>query len=550
MLKTLHIQNYAIIEEIEVNFSPGLNILTGETGAGKSILMGALSLVLGDRADTSVLLNPDKKCFVEAVFDIRNHEDIGKKLEELELDQEDELIIRREIGANGKTRAFVNDSPVNLETLRSISYSIVDLHRQFDLLELGEESFQRKVIDGLAGNASLLEKYREIYREHEQLKKTLQELVDTKNQAEKELDYHRFLFEEIDSAGFRENEIEDAETEMKLLESSEGIRAALEYAEMSLDHSDQALLQQLKSVYNQLHHYEEVFPGLKELNDRIQSVHIELKDIAMEISRLSGNIESDPRRLEMLQERVSEGYKLFKKHGVGTTAELLQIKASLEEKLDSVLNMDDKIKETETAVKEAWSKLSESAEFLSKSRKKVVKTFQEQVTGLLGRVGMPNARFKVAVTEEEPGLFGKDKIEFLFDGNRSDRFEPVKKVASGGELSRLMLCIKSLVAKSVDLPTMIFDEIDTGISGEAARQVGIIMKELAASRQIIAITHQPQIAGKADAHYFVYKQSNGKSIHTGIRLLNEEESILAIARMISGEQPTQAALEHAREMVK
>ena len=550
MLKTLHIQNYAIIEEIEVNFSPGLNILTGETGAGKSILMGALSLVLGDRADTSVLLNPDKKCFVEAVFDIRNHEDIGKKLEELELDQEDELIIRREIGANGKTRAFVNDSPVNLETLRSISYSIVDLHRQFDLLELGEESFQRKVIDGLAGNASLLEKYREIYREHEQLKKTLQELVDTKNQAEKELDYHRFLFEEIDSAGFRENEIEDAEAEMKLLESSEGIRAALEYAEMSLDHSDQALLQQLKSVYNQLHHYEEVFPGLKELNDRIQSVHIELKDIAMEISRLSGNIESDPRRLEMLQERVSEGYKLFKKHGVGTTAELLQIKASLEEKLDSVLNMDDKIKETETAVKEAWSKLSESAEFLSKSRKKVVKTFQEQVTGLLGRVGMPNARFKVAVTEEEPGLFGKDKIEFLFDGNRSDRFEPVKKVASGGELSRLMLCIKSLVAKSVDLPTMIFDEIDTGISGEAARQVGIIMKELAASRQIIAITHQPQIAGKADAHYFVYKQSNGKSIHTGIRLLNEEESILAIARMISGEQPTQAALEHAREMVK
>lgn len=550
MLKTLHIQNYAIIEEIEVNFSPGLNILTGETGAGKSILMGALSLVLGDRADTSVLLNPDKKCFVEAVFDIRNHEDIGKKLEELELDQEDELIIRREIGANGKTRAFVNDSPVNLETLRSISYSIVDLHRQFDLLELGEESFQRKVIDGLAGNASLLEKYREIYREHEQLKKTLQELVDTKNQAEKELDYHRFLFEEIDSAGFRENEIEDAETEMKILESSEGIRAALEYAEMSLDHSDQALLQQLKSVYNQLHHYEEVFPGLKELNDRIQSVHIELKDIAMEISRLSGNIESDPRRLEMLQERVSEGYKLFKKHGVGTTAELLQIKASLEEKLDSVLNMDDKIKETETAVKEAWSKLSESAEFLSKSRKKVVKTFQEQVTGLLGRVGMPNARFKVAVTEEEPGLFGKDKIEFLFDGNRSDRFEPVKKVASGGELSRLMLCIKSLVAKSVDLPTMIFDEIDTGISGEAARQVGIIMKELAASRQIIAITHQPQIAGKADAHYFVYKQSNGKSIHTGIRLLNEEESILAIAKMISGEQPTQAALEHAREMVK
>lgn len=550
MLKTLHIQNYAIIEEIEVNFSPGLNILTGETGAGKSILMGALSLVLGDRADTSVLLNPDKKCFVEAVFDIRNHEDIGKKLEELELDQEDELIIRREIGANGKTRAFVNDSPVNLETLRSISYSIVDLHRQFDLLELGEESFQRKVIDGLAGNASLLEKYREIYREHEQLKKTLQELVDTKNQAEKELDYHRFLFEEIDSAGFRENEIEDAEAEMKILESSEGIRAALEYAEMSLDHSDQALLQQLKSVYNQLHQYEEVFPGLKELNDRIQSVHIELKDIAMEISRLSGNIESDPRRLEMLQERVSEGYKLFKKHGVGTTAELLQIKASLEEKLDSVLNLDDKIKETETAVKEAWSKLSESAEFLSKSRKKVVKTFQEQVTGLLGRVGMPNARFKVAVTEEEPGLFGKDKIEFLFDGNRSDRFEPVKKVASGGELSRLMLCIKSLVAKSVDLPTMIFDEIDTGISGEAARQVGIIMKELAASRQIIAITHQPQIAGKADAHYFVYKQSNGKSIHTGIRLLNEEESILAIARMISGEQPTQAALEHAREMVK
>jgi len=550
MLKKLHIQNYAIIDKIEVDFSSKLNILTGETGAGKSILMGALSLVLGDRADTSVLLNPGKKCFVEAVFNIHNNEDVYKKLAELDLDLEEELIIRREIAANGKSRAFVNDSPVNLDSLRKISFSLVDLHRQFDMLELGEESFQRTVIDGLAGNSELLNTYRKYFRELEDLRKQHRVLIDKKKNSEKELDYNQFLFDEIEALGLKENEIEEAEAEIKVLESSEGIKAALDFSETILEGGDHSVLQQLKAVYNQLHNFENLFPGLGDINQRINSTEIELKDIATEISRLGSNIDSDPQKLELLQDRLSEGYKLFKKHSVNSTAEILEIKDNLEKKLEAVLNLDDSVIAIEKQLTIAEGKVQELADAISKSRKKVIKAFQENVTDLLGRVGMPNARFKVNITEGNPGLYGKDSIEFLFDGNRSDKFEPIKKVASGGELSRLMLCIKSLVAKSVDLPTMIFDEIDSGISGEAARQVGIIMKELGASLQIIAITHQPQIAGKADAHYYVYKEPKGKSINTCIRLLNEEENIITIAQMISGEKPTAAALEHAREMVK
>lgn len=550
MLKELQIQNYAIIEKIEVNFSANLNILTGETGAGKSILMGALSLVLGERADTSVLLSADKKCYIEAVFDIKNRKETKEKLIQNKLETDDELIIRREIKANGKSRAFINDSPVTLDILKQISATLVDLHRQFDTLDLGLSDFQRQVVDGLAGNKNLLDTYGKAYLEMQQLKEELQKLIEEKQNFHKEFDYNKFLFDEIEEAAFYENEIEEAEAAIKLLESAEGIRTALEFSATTLEEGEQTILQQLKLVYNQLAAFQQAVPELEAISSRLQVAHIELQDISAEISRLHSKIDADPERLNHLQERLSDGYRLFKKHAVNSTAALLEIKNGLGKKLEAVLNISDQILSVEKELAGITAKAEEYAEMLSKSRKKIIKAFQNEVNELLAGVGMPNARFKVEIKNVPLDSYGKDAIEFLFDGNRSDKFEPVKKVASGGELSRLMLCIKSLVARSVDLPTMIFDEIDTGISGEAAKQVGEIMKELAASRQIIAITHQPQIAGKADAHYLVHKEIYGNSIRTNIRLLNKEENVLEIAKMISGEKPTEAALRHAREMVK
>lgn len=550
MLKKLHIQNYAIIEELEIDFPGHLNIITGETGAGKSILMGALSLILGDRADTSVLLNREKKCFVEGLFAVSGKKEVKQFLRENDLDADEELVIRREISAAGKSRAFVNDTPVNLEQLRQLSSLLVDLHRQFDTLALGESDFQREVLDALAGHQELLLQYQTVYAQWQHSSRELEELLQQKNQFTKEYDYHKFLFDELEEANFRENELEETEAALQLLNSSEGIKTVLSRVSYELDEGEQPMVQQLKLLINQLQPYTSYHASLPALMERLQSVQVELKDIAGEIEHINDQVQFDPQKVEQLNERISVGYKLLKKHGVKTTNELLEIKNQLEEKLQAVLNIDDAIASKEKVVQQLVQEAESLAKQLSANRAKQVKPLQDKVNKLLAQVGMPNARLRVDV-QQLPDLqrYGKDEIEFLFDANKSNRFEPVRKVASGGELSRLMLCIKSLVAKSLDLPTLIFDEIDTGISGEAARQVGIIMKELAAKRQVICITHQPQIAGKADAHFFVYKEIRGEAVKTGIRLLTQDERITAIAKMLSGEKPTAAALENAREMV-
>jgi len=550
VLKKLHIQNYAIIEELEIDFPGHLNIITGETGAGKSILMGALSLILGDRADTSVLLNREKKCFVEGLFAVSGKKEVKQFLRENDLDADEELVIRREISAAGKSRAFVNDTPVNLEQLRQLSSLLVDLHRQFDTLALGESDFQREVLDALAGHQELLLQYQTVYAQWQHSSRELEELLQQKNQFTKEYDYHKFLFDELEEANFRENELEETEAALQLLNSSEGIKTVLSRVSYELDEGEQPMVQQLKLLINQLQPYTSYHASLPALMERLQSVQVELKDIAGEIQHINDQVQFDPQKVEQLNERISVGYKLLKKHGVKTTNELLEIKNQLEEKLQAVLNIDDAIASKEKVVQQLVQEAESLAKQLSANRAKQVKPLQDKVNKLLAQVGMPNARLRVDV-QQLPDLqrYGKDEIEFLFDANKSNRFEPVRKVASGGELSRLMLCIKSLVAKSLDLPTLIFDEIDTGISGEAARQVGIIMKELAAKRQVICITHQPQIAGKADAHFFVYKEIRGEAVKTGIRLLTQDERITAIAKMLSGEKPTAAALENAREMV-
>ena len=549
MLLQLNIQNYAIIDEIEINFSQKLNTITGETGAGKSILMGALNLILGERADSSVLMRTDKKCFVEGYFSVNNKDEVKNFLKENDLDNENELVLRREIAANGKSRAFINDTPATLQQLKALASLLVDLHQQFDTLELGDSDFQREVLDALANNGDKLSSYKNLYHKWQQSSKELQQLQQQKSNFNKELDYFQFLFYELNEASFKENELEELDNELRLLSNAESIKTTLSKAYFDLKESEQPVLQMLKQIINQLNGYASYHTDISSIVERLQSTQIELQDIAGEIDHINDSVLYDEKRINLINDRIATGYKLLKKHGVKTTNELLQIQNELQQKLQAVLNIDEAItakeKETEQLLKQA----NAVAEEISKARQAQTEPLIQQVNKLLIQVGMPNARIKIAITPASLNEYGKDNIEFLFDANKSNRFEPLRKVASGGELSRLMLCIKSLVAESIDLPTLIFDEIDTGISGEAAKQVGNIMKKLAASRQVICITHQPQIAGKADAHFFVYKEIKNDAVKASIRLLTTDERITTIAQMLSGEKPTAAALQNAREMV-
>lgn len=552
MLQQLHIQNYAIIDTLDINFSRHLNIITGETGAGKSILMGALNLVLGERADTSVLLNKEKKCFIEGIFKT-NYASVKEFLLKNDLDSEDEMVIRREIAANGKSRAFINDTPVTLSQLRQLSSLIVDLHQQFDTLELNTNDFQREVIDALASNTKLVEEYQTVFKKYRIVLEELEKLKAEQAAANKELDYHRFLFDELEEANFQENEIENVESEIKLMSNAENIKSILSDVYYQLEESEQPVVQQLKSIHQKIYSLQHLYPELQFLNERLVSLQIELKDIASEIDSINNKVNYDQEKINTLNDRMALAYSFLKKHNVSTTEELIAVKDHLEDQLQKVTNLSDSITEKEKTSLEYFNQAFKLAKTISEKRKKEIKPFEEKVNQLLSQVGMPNAKIKVEIKDVETlNSFGNNTIEFLFNANLSSankQFEQLRKVASGGELSRLMLSIKSLVAKSIHLPTLIFDEIDSGISGEAARQVGIIIKELSKEHQIISITHQPQIAARANTHFFVYKEIKEDKIITAIKVLTDDERITAIATMLSGKKPTAAAFENAREMI-
>ena len=550
MLQKLHIQNYAIIDEIAIDFSGSLNIITGETGAGKSILMGALSLILGERAESTALMNKEKKCVVEGFFTAFGNKAIKQFLKANELDVEEELVIRRELAVNGKSRAFINDTPVNLGQLKTLSSLLVDLHQQFDTLELGDSDFQREVLDALAGNGNLLQEYITVFTAYSKSKKELQELQQQQAAANTALDYNQFLFDELEEAGLKENELEELDAELKLLSNLENVKQQLSAIYFELKDSDLPIVQQLKSLCNKLHSLQQYHGSIEQLTKRLLGAQAEILDIGEELESIDNGVHYSPERIQEVNDKISLGYKLLKKHNVNTTGELLAIKKSLQQKLNDILNINEEIVIKAKATVELLKNCEQLAAIITANRNKAIKPFTEKVNTLLAQVGMPNAVIKIQLQKVALHEEGADTIEFLFDGNKSGRFEPLRKVASGGELSRLMLCIKSLVAKKLQLPTLIFDEIDTGISGEAAKQVGVIMKELSAGHQLIAITHQPQIAARANAHYFVYKSIKGNKINTAIRLLSNDERITAIAQMLSGEKPTAAALENAREMVR
>ncbi len=550
MLQHLHISNYAIIEKIDISFSAQLNIITGETGAGKSILMGALSLVLGARADSNVLLNKEKKCIVEATFKIDAVTAVKNFLAAGEWDNEAELLVRREIAVNGKSRAFINDTPVNLSQLKELSALLVDLHQQFDMHELGDNDFQRTILDAIAGNTLLQQDYSKLFSSYKKSLRELEQLKEAQQAANATLDYNQFLYDELLEAALGENEIEQLEAESKLLGHAEEVKQQLAGIYFDLKESDPPLVQQLKSSAARLMSLKEFHPDLEELSRRVESARLELDDVAGTLDAINEGIRNDPGRFQLVNDKISLGYRLLKKHQAQTTNELLAIQEGLQQKLSVVLNTGEAIAAKEKETIELLADCNKMAAVLSVNRKKSIPSFTEKINGLLKQVGMPNAQVQLRITPAVINEYGTDDISFLFDANKTGHFESIHKVASGGELSRLMLCIKSIVAKKLQLPTLIFDEVDTGISGEAARQVGILMKELSAAHQVMAITHQPQIAARATAHYFVYKNSVNNKISTSVRLLEKKERINVIAQMIGGEQPGETALQNAREMVE
>lgn len=549
MLQKLHIQNYAIIEDLHINFSGNLNVITGETGAGKSILMGALNLILGQRADSSVLQEQGKKCIVEGYFLIKNNSSVKSFFEANDLDFEEEILLRREIASGGKSRGFINDTPVNLSQLKELAVLLVDLHQQFDTLELSSENFQREVLDALANNAAPLHQLKINFSQYINAKKELEAMQLQQANANKELDYNKFLFNELQELSLQENELETLDAEIKLLSNAENIKQQISSIYFELKDSEQPIVQQLKVLQNRLNTLKQYHPQIEELHQRINSSVLELQDVAGELEIIDSTINYDAERIQLVNERLSAGYKLLKKHGVNDTEQLLTIQQQLQQKLDAVLNISASIEKLEKQTGKLFAECTVTAKIVSANRAAQIKPFTQNVNKLLAQVGMPNAQIKVQLQAVSLNAYGTDEIDFLFDANKSNRFEPLHKVASGGELSRLMLSVKSLVAQKLQLPTLIFDEIDTGISGEAAKQVGIIMKNLSFAHQLIAITHQPQIAAKASAHYFVYKEIINDKIVTSIRLLNNDERITVIAQMLSGEKPTAAALANAREMM-
>ena len=550
MLQSLHIQNYAIIDEIKIDFTNNLNIITGETGAGKSILMGALSLILGERADSSVLVDNTKKCFIEGSFFVDDKPEIQSFLNSNDLDSNENLLLRREISNNGKSRAFINDTPVNLQQLKSLTYLLVDLHQQFDALELGESDFQREVLDALAENEKHLLNYSSIYKKWIETKKQLENLQKEQISFQKEFDYHQFLFNELDELNLKENELENLEEELKILNNSEGIKSSLNKVYFDLKDAEQPVVTTIKQAIQQLQQFNDVHKSIGPLLERLTSTHIELLDIAAEVETINDAVVYDEERIQIINDKLSLGYKLLKKHNVSFTNDLIVIQKNLEQKLRAVLDIEEQIKTKQVETDRLFVELDEVAEIISKNRAKQIQPFSNKVNELLKQVGMPNALIKVELSKSNLNEYGKDEIDFLFDANKSNKFEPIRKVASGGELSRLMLCIKSLVAQKINLPTLIFDEIDSGISGEAAKQVSIIMQGLAKSRQIICITHQPQIAAKANNHLFVYKELEQEKIKTKIKKLSVNERTEAIAKMLSGENPSNAALTSAKEMMQ
>ena len=550
MLQSLAIKNFALIEDMKVPFSKGFTIITGETGSGKSILLDALTLVLGRRADLSALRNKEEKCVVEAEFAIENYA-LADFFHQEELDYEPLTIIRREILPSGKSRAFVNDSPVTLDVLSRLSKALIDIHSQHDTQQLSEEDFQFFLIDALAENTPLLQEYQAALKVYKQQSKKLQELKDFQENTQKEHDYNTFVLGELQEIDLEEGMQEELEAFYTQDSNSETIRDNLTEAANLLAEEEQGIMTQvreLSSLFSSLSSYS---PQYNELYERIDAVFIELDDLSREVYDLAENVEFDPKKLARVQKKLQKIYDLQKKHKVATVAELIAIEEALEAKVAQMENIEGDIEIAQKEADLALQTLSALAQKLHKAREKVIPTLTKSLQTSLKDLGMPNAQFQISLSPTDHyQAKGNDTLSFLFSANKGGNFGLLKKTASGGELSRIMLTIKSLLATKIALPTIIFDEIDTGVSGEIAHKMGEIMKQMSQSRQVFAISHLPQVASKGDAHIKIYKTDIEGRTTTQFQALSQEQRIEEIAQMLGGKDITDSARAHAKELLK
>ena len=550
MLQHLTIENYALIKSLQIDFEKGFTVITGETGSGKSIILGALGLLLGQRADVGVLFDKEKKCIVEATFDIK---DLGLKafFEKNDLDYDDTLLLRREIQPSGKSRAFVNDTPAALQIMKDLGSYIIDIHSQHQTLTLKDSDFQLKILDEMCDDNTTLAQYKEKYAEYKSLRKELALLEDEDKKNKLDLDYYQFLFNELNDEKLQSDEQTELEQEIELLNNVEGIKTNLSAVLEACHNSDNSLLSQLVVCKNMLNKASVHYAPLAEVASRFDSAIIELKDIVSEVDSIDGELQYSPQRQDEISSRLDTIYRLETKHNVATVAELLEIQNNLDERLQNVMGLDDRIDATRKQLKQAESELQTKANLLTKLRQKSAEVLEKQILPILSDLGMKESKFKVEIETTADFLSsGCNSISFMFNANKGGQLGEIGKTISGGELSRVMLAIKSLITSKTLLPTIIFDEIDTGVSGEISSKVGNIMKQMSATTQVFAITHLPQIAAKSDTHLKVYKQEEDDRTLSKMLVLTDEQKVEEVAKMLSSNTLTDAAIATAKELTK
>ncbi len=550
MLRSLFIQNYALIDRLEVDFSEGFSVITGETGAGKSIILGALSLILGQRADSKSIKQGENKCIIEGYFDIsayRLEPFFGEN--EIEFDAEN-CILRRELMASGKSRAFINDTPVSLTQLKELGTKLIDIHSQHQNLLLSDTSYQLRVLDLMAGNQELLENYKQEYQRYKNYKAQLKQLTERYHREKDEEDYLRFQFAQLSEANLSENEQEELEKEQELLIHAEEIKGNLYKLTQLLNSDDGGVVQLLREAMSIAGNTTRIYSGCEDIQKRVESNYIDLKDLSSETESLADDIEFNPERLAFVEERLSLIYQLEQKHRVKTVAELLALQQDLEERISTLDSSDEELQKLAQKLEQQYEVVCRQAEKLTEKRKAFAMKLAKELALKAIPLGMPHARIALDFDEKKhPDENGSESVNFLFCANKNGQLQPVADIASGGEISRLMLCLKALIAGESALPTIIFDEIDTGVSGEIADKMGVIMWEMAQNMQVISITHLPQIASKGNHHYQVYKEDNEYSTATRLRKMDTVARTAEVARMLSGAELTQAALDNAQELI-
>lgn len=549
MITSLSIKNYALIEKLAIDFSKGFSIITGETGAGKSIILGAIGLVLGKRADLTSLKNKEEKCVIEAQFEIGKY-NLKDFFEANDLDYEDDTIIRREILPSGKSRAFINDSPVNLQELQDLSLYLIDIHSQQQTQELSDESVQFKIIDAIANNSEIIAEYQKLLKSYKSDKSKLSALLKKQSDASKEQEYHTFLLNELVAAQLKSGEQEELEADYEKLNNVEIIKESLDKSLAIANEEQFGVFHNLNEIKNALQKVAPFSPEYQNLFERITSLTIEFDDISKELENCSEKLLNDPAQLELINQKLQLIYNLQKKHQVSSVDDLLQIQSDLGNSLLELDNMDEEIASLSKIIEEKAAELDNYASKIHENRVNAIPNLSAQLVAILETLGMPNARFNMELQPSETYFQnGKDELQFLFSANKGTDFGLLKKVASGGEMSRIMLAVKAILAKYSKLPTLIFDEIDTGVSGEIAIRMGEIMKEMSTTMQIFAITHLPQIAAKGDSHFKVSKSTIGDDTQSELKLLAQEDRIIEIAQMLSGANISDSALNHAKELL-